>query len=162
MLRVRSACFQTTIVAQFGRAGACAGCTILERIPATGGRDLERKPGGVALCEPANLALSGRKGLPWQAHGHPFPPTWTEPMHKIRALAVGLFLAGAVAACTDGALVTAPAAPLLDSGGTYGSGGRSAEDGGTATTSSTCEVERSGGTYGSGAKTETCPTAPTP
>lgn len=85
-------------------------------------------------------------------------------MHKIRALAVGLFLAGAVAACTDGALVTAPAAPLLDSGGTYGSGGRSSEDGGTVTTSTatTCEVERSGGTYGSGGRTETCPTAPTP
>jgi len=83
-------------------------------------------------------------------------------MHKIRALAVGLFFAGALAACADGALVTAPAAPRLDSGGTYGSGGRSAEDGGTVTASSTCELDRSGGTYGSGGKVETCPTAPTP
>lgn len=85
-------------------------------------------------------------------------------MHKIRALALGLFCAGALAACTDGSSITAPAAPRLDSGGTYGSGGRSAEDGGTVTVASlpTCDVGRSGGTYGSGGRAEPCPTAPTP
>lgn len=84
-------------------------------------------------------------------------------MHKIRALALGLFCAGALAACTDGALITAPGVPRFDGGGTYGSGGRSATEVevGTVTTS-TCEAERGGGTYGSGGRTEPCSTEPTP
>ena len=164
MLRARSAWFQTTILALIGRSAAHGMCTILERLVEAGGRAPERKRGSVALCEPANLALSGRRWLPWHAHGHPSPPTWMEPMHKIRAFALGLLFAGTLAACTGGGLATAPEAPRFDGGGTYGSGGRSATEveGGTATTSSTCEAERGGGTYGSGGRTEPCPTEPTP
>jgi hypothetical protein len=82
-------------------------------------------------------------------------------MHKFRALAASLLCAAALTACLDGVPLTAPDAPRFDGGGTYGSGGRSAEDG-MVTVSSTCGLDRSGGTYGSGGKVETCPTEPTP
>lgn len=83
-------------------------------------------------------------------------------MHKVRALALGLFCAGALAACTGGAMATAPEAPRFDGGGTYGSGGRSTADGGAVTATSTCGTDRSGGTYGSGGRTEPCLMEPTP
>lgn len=84
-------------------------------------------------------------------------------MHKFRPLALALLCVAALAACTDGASLTAPAAPRFDGGGTYGSGGRSAtEDGATVTTFSSCEEERGGGTYGSGGRATECATETTP